>query len=178
VLDLGAGAGRHALELQTSGLEVTALDVSREAVDVMSKRGVRDARCGDLDTIEHEKFDTILLLMHGIGLVGTLRGLENFLLQVRRLLNPGGRIVCDSADLTIVLPALADPAPRAGPFASRYPGEVEFRLTYDGIEGQPYPWLFVDPRTLERFANDSGFEFSIACRGARGAFVAVLETEE
>ena len=78
VLDLGAGAGRHALELQGRGHEVTAIDVSREAVEVMRERGVRDARCGDLDAVDGERFDTILLLMHGIGLVGTLTGWRTF----------------------------------------------------------------------------------------------------
>ena len=99
VLDLGAGAGRHALELQARGHAVTAVDVSCDAVAVMRERGVRDARCGDLDTVDGELFDTILLLMHGIGLVGTLPGLSDFLGRTHDVLGADGRIVCDSADL-------------------------------------------------------------------------------
>ena len=66
--------------------------------------------------------------------------------------------------------------PECGP--ARYPGEVEFRLSYGALEGQPYPWLFVDPRTLERIARSSGFEFTIGARGGRGAYVAVLSRGE
>lgn len=174
VLDLGAGAGRHALELQVRGHEVTAVDVSRDAVTVMRERGVRDARCGDLDAVRGELFDTILLLMHGIGLVGTLPGLANFLERARDFLKADGRIVCDSADLTAILPSLPDDneQPDVGP--AGYPGEVVFRLTYGELDGRPYPWLFVDPRTLERFATSSGFEFAMGARGRQGAFVAVL----
>jgi SAM-dependent methyltransferase len=174
VLDVGAGAGRHALELQSRGLDVTAIDICPDAVDVMLDRGVRDARCGDLDTVEGERFDTILLLMHGIGLVGTLPGLATFLERVRGLVADEGQIVCDSADLTVIVPSLFDSgdAPDQGP--APYPGEVEFRLTYGSLEGQPYPWLFVDPRTLERFAKASGFDFAIGARGRQGAFVAIL----
>ena len=51
---------------------------------------------------------------------------------------------------------------------------MEFRLTYGTLDGQPYPWLFVDPRTLEQFGGASGFDFAIGARGGRGAFVAVL----
>ncbi len=175
VLDLGAGAGRHALELQARGLDVTALDVSHDAVAVMRDRGVRDARCGDLGALDGATYDTILLLMHGIGLVGTLIGLAAFLKRAREIINSNGRIVCDSADLTVILPSLTDSMRQGRSQAESYPGEVEFRLTYGTIEGQPYPWLFVDPVTLERYAMASGFRFSAACRGARGAFVAVLE---
>lgn len=177
VLDLGAGAGRHALELQARGLEVTALDVNRDAVDVMLKRGVRDARCGDLDAMAGEIFDTILLLMHGIGLTGTLDGLAAFLELAKDNLNRPGRIVCDSADLSVVLPSLADTTDRFDIRPKPYPGEVKFRLTYGSLEGRSYPWLFVDPLTLERCARAAGYRPSIACRGARGAYLAVLAHE-
>jgi SAM-dependent methyltransferase len=174
VLDLGAGAGRHALELQARGLDVTAIDVCPDAVAVMRDRGVRDARCGDLDTIEGERFDTILLLMHGIGLVGTLSGLAAFLEQAQEIIADDGQIVCDSADLTIIVPSLYESGGSPIPGTERYPGEVEFRLTYGQLEGQPYPWLFVDPRTLGRFAKAAGFDFTIGARGSQGAFVAIL----
>lgn len=174
VLDVGAGAGRHALELQTRGVEVTALDVCPDAVTVMQGRGVRDARCGDLTAAAGERFDTILLLMHGIGLTGTLEGLAAFLDESKGVMSRDGQIICDSADLTVVLPRLLGEE-RSAFRARPYPGEVEFRLTYGAIEGQPYPWLFVDPRTLERAAVKAGFDFAVAARGARGAFAAVLK---
>jgi len=177
VLDLGAGAGRHALELQARGFDVTALDISHDAVAVMRQRGVRDARCGNLGGLEEESFDTILLLMHGIGIVGTLDGLAAFLAEAKNVMSLEGRIVCDSADLTMVLPSLADSTGRADSHSTHYPGEVEFRLTYGSLEGQPYPWLFVDPLTLKRYARAVGYRSTVACLGARGTFVAVLEQE-
>ncbi len=174
VLDLGAGAGRHTLDLQERGLDVTAIDVCPDAVAVMRERGVRDARCGDLDSVKGERFDTILLLMHGIGLVGTLAGLATFLERIKETIADEGQIVCDSADLTMIVPSLFDSDDSPDHKPAPYPGEVEFRLTYGKLEGQPYPWLFVDPRTLERFAKSSGFEFAIGARGREGAFVAIL----
>lgn len=174
VLDLGAGAGRHALELQERGHEVTAVDVSPEAVEVMRRRGVRDARCGDLTAVANECFDTLLLMMHGIGLAGTLDGLTVFLEAARQVLRADGQILCDSADLALVLPPPDHPPDRSAAGVPRYSGEVEFRLSYGDLEGRPYPWLFVDPRTLEAFAAAGGFDFELGAMGGRGAYLARL----
>lgn len=174
VLDLGAGAGRHALELQQSGHEVVAVDPLPEAVEIMNHRGVRDARQGDLNAVAGESFDTVLMLMHGLGVVGDLHGLGRLLEDLPRVLKPGGRLVCDSADLAAVLgeesPDLLDDL--LSP--DLYLGEVEFSLRFGSLEGPRYPWLFVDPDTLEIIANAAGFEVGIETKGERGAYLAVL----
>lgn len=174
ILDLGAGAGRHALELQRRGFAVTAVDVSPEAVEVMRDRGVRDARCGDLEGLAHERFDTILLLMHGVGLVGTLEGLAHFLDRALRLLGDEGQIVFDSADLGQVMPERYEEALRDWRAGGLYPGEVEYRLSYRDFEGQPYPWLFVDPVTLAERAQAVGLRTEVVARGSRGSYLARL----
>lgn len=171
-LDLGAGAGRHALELQQRGLEVTAVDVTSEAVEVMRARGVADARCGDLDAVAGDSYDTIVLLMHGIGLVGTLEGLERFFDQARRHLEDEGQIIFDSADLGIVMPELFQEGLDEWRAGGLYPGEVEYRLSYERLEGEPYPWLFVDPVTLVDRADEAGLRVEVVTRGDRGSFLA------
>jgi len=44
-------------------------------------------------------FDTILLLMNGTGIGGTLNGLEQLLRQLRNMLCTGGQILIDSSDI-------------------------------------------------------------------------------
>lgn len=171
-LDLGAGAGRHALELQRRGFDVTAIDVAPEAVEIMRERGVTDARCGDFAAVNGERFDTIVLLMHGIGLVGTLEGLTSFFDQARNHLDNHGRIIFDSADLGIVMPEQFEEGLAEWRSGGLYPGEVEYRLTYEAFEGEPYPWLFVDPITLADRARIAGLRSQIVDRGGRGTFLA------
>ena len=71
VLDVGAGAGCHTLVLQERGVKVTAIDISPLSVEAMRRRGVIDAREQDFFTLEG-RYDTILMLMNGIGIVGTM----------------------------------------------------------------------------------------------------------
>ena len=174
VLDAGAGAGRHALELQRAGFEVVAVDIAPGAVAVMRDRGVEDARVGDVLHLTGERFDTVLMLMHGLGVVGTLANLAVFMRRLHDLLAPGGQLLADSADLAVAVrkPAIEE---RAG---GGYLGEVHFQVTYGSLTGRPYPWLFVDPLTLARVAAAGGFACEIFARGDRGSYLARLERSD
>jgi len=52
ILDIGAGAGSHALVLQQMGLDITALDISPKAVAVMESRGVNKILCQDFFALD------------------------------------------------------------------------------------------------------------------------------
>ena len=164
VLDVGAGAGCHSLVLQARGLSVTALDVSPEAVEVMRRGGVHDVRCGDVFAFAGERFDTVLILMNGIGLVGTLDGLDRFLRDVSRLVADGGQILLDSFDPG---PPDAEP-PRA------YAGEMRFQLEYRGVCGAYYDFVFLDFETLRRHAEAAGWRCESIWREDEGHYLARL----
>jgi SAM-dependent methyltransferase len=177
VLDVGAGAGSHSLALQDRGLSVVALDLAEEAVEVMRRRGVHDAHRGDIFTWNGEEFDTLLLLMNGVGVVGTLEGLDRFLQVAQRLLVPGGQILLDSYDMRDVEPARegAGLPAHAGP---RYVGEMRFQLEYGGRSGPFYPWLFVDLPTLAARAEEAGFLCEGVWHEEEGHYLARLTRTE
>lgn len=167
VLDVGGGAGVHALVLQARGHRVTAIDVVPEAVEVMEERGVEDARRADVFEFEGGPYDTILMLLNGIGMAGTLSGLDRFLATAPALLAPGGRLLADSADLR----------PRVGGDRredGRYVGEVHLQLEYRGERGSPYPQLYVDPETLSARAVAHGWRAEVLARGEAGEYLARL----
>ena len=93
ILDVGAGAGCHALVLQEKGLEVVALEQSEPAVEVLLKRGVHKVSHGNIFEFNEGRFDTILLLMNGAGIAGTISGLNSLLVHLRTLLAKGGPCV-------------------------------------------------------------------------------------
>ena len=181
VLDVGAGAGRHALALQQRGLEVRAVDVSPICVDLMRARGVHDARVADVwslagaDTSAAQRdaggdaFDTILFGMQSIGIVGTVDGLEAMLTALARspgLLAPGGQILLDSsAPVGPGFTRRIEFAAPAGPDANEaVAGESVVRFAYRGWRGDPFEWLYVGSDALRRVAADCGFDAEIRVR--------------
>lgn len=170
VLDVGAGAGCISLFLQELNFEVTAIEISPEGVEVMQKLGVKDARVGDFFDLKGEQWDTILLMMNGIGFVGNLKELDRFLEHCKLLLKPGGQILFDSSDL-----ALADlgGTDYTGEESS-YEGEVWYQLEYKGIRGTPYYWLYVDQLTLQAHAEAAGYEFILLEEAEDGYYLGRL----
>ncbi|MGE0628262.1 MAG: class I SAM-dependent methyltransferase [Hyphomicrobiaceae bacterium] len=158
VLDVGAGAGVHSLELQRRGIDVTAIDIASECVVIMRERGVRKAEVADLYAFDGGPFDMILCLCNGLDKVGRLADLPRFLGRMRELLAPGGQLITDSFDLRIGADAarLADMARKEA--AGRYFGEVDLQFEYKGHSGAPFSVLHIDYETLARIAKRDGWQ--------------------
>ena len=173
VLDVGCGAGSHALFLQEKGFQVTAIDQSGGAVTVCRERGVKSViNCSILD-YDKDKFDTILLLMNGIGLAGTLANLESFLKHIAALLNPNGQILLDSSDI-IYMFEQDDDGGYWIPDDGKYYGEVTFTMEYKGQKGRPFPWLYVDYNTLQRTCLANNLDCELILMGEHYDYLAKL----
>lgn len=174
ILDVGAGSGRHSLILQEDGKSVKAIDISPLSVEVMKKRGVKDAECLNLydKSALNEKFDTILLLMNGSGIIGKISNIPNFLNRIKELLNPGGMILMDSSDL-IYLYENEDGSVDID-LNSNYYGEVDYQMEYRGKKGTKFDWLYIDFYTLSMYAEMSGFSTDILEKGEHYDYLAKL----
>ena len=169
VLDGGAGVGSLALILQEDGFPVTALEVIPEGVEIMKARGVEDAREGRLEALPQEgAFDTILLLMNGSALAGTLDGFPAFLRSLKGLLSPGGQILMDSTDL--LQGELWGWEEEGG----GYPGDLQYQMEFQGGRGAPFPQLFLDPGTLRKIAEKEGWSVEVVWEGEGGEYLASL----
>jgi 2-polyprenyl-3-methyl-5-hydroxy-6-metoxy-1,4-benzoquinol methylase len=157
VLDVGAGAGLHALELQRRGLRVTAIDIASECIAIMRERGVRDAQLADLYAFNGGPFDTIVCLCNGLDKVGRLADLPKFLDRMRCLLAPGGQLLADSFDLRIGADDARLAELSAKEAAGRYFGEIDLHFEYKGRRGAPFSTLQVDYQTLERVCASKGW---------------------
>ncbi len=174
VLDIGAGTGLHTLVLQERGLPVKAIDIDRNAVDVMKRRGVHNALCTDVFQYQDSAFDTILLLGHGIGMVETLAGLDRFLSIIRSLVTSRGQVLLDSLDVRTT----SDPRHLAYQankrLAGRYIGETRLQFEYRGFEGPWCGWLHVDAETLNEYADRTGWKCTVLEQMENGEYLARL----
>ena len=162
ILDVGAGAGCHSLALQDMGKHVTAIDISPLAVATMRERGVNDVREQDFFTLDGS-YDTILMLMNGIGIVGSLSRMPAFFMQVDRLLAPGGQLLCDSSDICYIFEDENGFIDLTG--VEGYYGELTYQMQYKNVKGEPFPWIFIDPETLREQAQVHGFDCEVVSCG-------------
>lgn len=166
-LDIGAGAGSHALYLQQKKIRVSALDISAGAVAVMKDRGVEDAFAGDIFNLEGRKYDTLLLLMNGIGLVQSIDGLHRFLRHARTLLNEDGQLLFDSSDVHY----LYEDGQALPP---HYYGEVRCRYEYRRQLSEWFSWLYVDRNTLSQVASEEGWHAELITEDESGQYLVRL----
>lgn len=205
VLDVGAGAGRHALALEARGHPVVAIDVSPICVELMRERGVRDPRRLDVwDLVAGagaggERFDTILFGMQSIGIVGTVAGLDEMLRGLHALLEPGGQILLDSSapvgsDFEALFTFEAEtrseqvgdeaPAVSMAPASDQVPGdrlagEAEVAFAYRNWRGRFFPWLYLGASALAFAAARRDFRCEVIARATDSPeYLAVLEPGE
>ena len=174
ILDCGAGSGCHALALQDMGKEVQAIDISPLSVEVMQLRGVKQAYCVNLfDENYLQKFDTILMLMNGSGIIGKLENMRAFFSKMKQHLNPGGCIYMDSSDLRYLF------EDEDGSFlmdlAADYYGEIDYRMQYKQVKGDVFDWLYVDFQTLAYYATENGFKAELVKEGEHYDYLACLK---
>ena len=172
ILDVGAGSGCHSLVLKDMGKAPVAIDISPLSVEVMRARGL-DARCIDFfNTDFTAKFDTILMLMNGSGIIGKLENMGAFFSKMKQLLNPGGCIYMDSSDLRYLF------EDEDGSFlvdlAGGYYGEIDFQMQYKQVKGEPFDWLYVDFQTLSYYATENGFQAELIKEGEHYDYLACL----
>ncbi|MFC4480084.1 class I SAM-dependent methyltransferase [Flavobacterium chungangensis] len=160
ILDVGCGAGSHALSLQNErSLDVTAIDISEKAIETCRLRGIKNAKVENILDFDGEKFDTILLLMNGTGIFGQLKNCNSYLTKLKSLLNPGGQILIDSSDIIYMFDEDEDGG-KWIPSENGYYGELVFNISYKGEKEEPFNWLYLDYNTLQNaaIANDLNCE--------------------
>ena len=169
ILDVGAGAGCHSLVLQERGMDVTAIDISPLSVETMKEREVKKVIEQDFFTLEGQ-YDTILMLMNGIGIVGTLERMLEFFRQLDKILAPEGQLLCDSSDISYVFEdeeGLIDI-----PNEMDYYGEHSFRMQYKDTIGEPFDWLYIDEDTLKEKARRYGYTAEVMAEGEHYDYLA------
>lgn len=166
-LDIGAGVGSISLILQAYGLDITALEVSAVCSNIMQQRGVQKVVRDDFFTFQPARpYDTLLLMMNGLGICGTLSNLPAMLVRFEELLAPGGQVLFDSSDVSYIdQPSVP---------ATRYMGEMDYRYEYQGQRGGWFTWLYIDSDRLKAELTPYNFNLQIVMEDANGQYLGRL----
>ncbi|MGE8341120.1 MAG: class I SAM-dependent methyltransferase [Flavobacterium sp.] len=174
ILDVGCGAGSHALSLQNErSLDVTAIDISEKAIETCRLRGIKNAKVENILDFNGEKFDTILLLMNGTGIFGQLKNCNSYLTKLKSLLNPGGQILIDSSDIIYMFDEDEDGG-KWIPSENDYYGELVFNISYKGEKEEPFDWLYLDYNTLQNAAIANDLNCELVLEGEHYDYLARL----
>ncbi|WP_017498844.1 bifunctional 2-polyprenyl-6-hydroxyphenol methylase/3-demethylubiquinol 3-O-methyltransferase UbiG [Flavobacterium sp. WG21] len=173
-LDVGCGAGSHSLSLQNDrNLELVSIDISKNAIETCNLRGVKNAIVKNILDFEEGKFDTIILLMNGVGIFGKLENCNKYLSKLKSLLNPGGQILLDSSDIIYMFDEDEDGG-KWIPSDNDYYGELVFNISYKGEKEEPFDWLYLDYNTLQNAAAANGLKCELILEGDHYDYLAKL----
>jgi len=177
VLDIGCGAGRHAIYLQKQGLDATGIDSSPLAVYVSQRRGLKKAQLRSITQVNSTlgNFDTILLLGNNFGLMANPTRAKWLLRRFDRITACDGRIIAASSD-----PYVTDDDDHLAYFTENrkkgsLPGQVRIRYRYKRYKDDWFDYLFVSKREMEKIIDGTGWQIDHYIDSDDARYIAVLE---
>ena len=179
VLDLGCGAGRHALYLQAQGLEVLGIDVSPLAIQVCQARGLREARVLSITQLSRRlgRFDTLLMLGNNFALVGNPKRARWLLRRFYHMTSPDSRIIAETRDpYQTNLPEHLD-YHRRNREQGKMSGAARIRVRYKRFVSPWIDFLMLSKEELQTLLASTGWHVREFLDGPQGIYVAIIEKE-
>lgn len=177
VLDIGCGAGRHALYLQERGLDVLGTDISRLAVRVSRARGLRRGRVVSAARIPVSwgPFDTVLMLGNNFGLMESRKRAKVRLRRLYRMTTARGRILAGERDPYAGAPEEHRHYHRWNRRRGRMGGQIRLRLRYRAYATPWSDYLFLSRTELREIIQGTGWRVVRFLPPHGSLYIAVLE---
>lgn len=166
ILDIGCGAGSHSIYLKNKGKSIEALDISSYICEVIQKEDITTHCVDILNFGPDKKYDTLLLLMNGLGIAGRNHLLPHFLKKLKSLLTPDGQILIESCSTNYLFDDPQD--------AEDFSGEILYQMEYEGIKGEPFHWLYLPYEKLKVVALENGLKSELLLEHDGSTYLAKL----
>ena len=162
-LDIGCGAGKHAIYLQEQGLDVIAVDSSRKCVEVAKAQGVRNSRVHaieDIHTLKNQSFETVLLLGANLGLLGSRSKAKRTLKSLYQATTPAAKIIGTTVDYTTTTEKAHKLYQKKNLERKRLAGTVRMRIRWKDMVGEWFDYLLLTESDLRSVLQGTGWEIS------------------
>lgn len=173
VLDIGVGAGRVALHLQSKGFEVVGIDISENMLKICRDRGVKNLRrmsACDL-RFKRNSFDTAIAFCNNFGLCGNMWSVMKMLERLHDIVRDGGVFLASSINpirTTNMAHLRYHDINRA---RGRPPGQATLRDMYRGMKGQWWDLLMVTRPELKGLCDRTGWTIDRTYKGVMDVHV-------
>jgi SAM-dependent methyltransferase len=177
VLDIGCGAGRHALYLQEKGLDVVGIDNSPLAIEVCKKRGLKHTEVISINQVSSRLgiFDTVLMLGNNFGLFGSYQGAKRLLKKISRITTKKARIITTSNDVYKTDNPVHLEYHERNRKRGRMAGQLRLRVRYLQYASPWFYYLIVSPEEMEDILDGTGWRLSRIIDSVGAYYVAVIE---
>jgi SAM-dependent methyltransferase len=162
VLDIGCGAGRHSLYLQSKGLDVLGVDISPLAIKVSKLRGLKRAHVVSITQLSfrEKSFDTILMMGNNFGLLGNSKRAKWLLSRFYKMTSDNGIMIAQALDPY----KTNDPAHKDyhefNRKRGRPGGQLRLRVRYRNYKTPWFDYLFVSQEEMNSILEGSGWKTS------------------
>lgn len=160
VLDVGCGAGRMSLYLQSKGFEVTGIDISPLAVEICRLRGVKKARLMPIEKVNFKPnaFDTIIMMGNNFGLFANFNKARRLLKRFHKMTSKNALIVADTNDpYKTDNPAHLDYHKRNRE-KGKMGGQVKIRIRHKQYRGRWFEYLLASKQEIKEILKGTGWE--------------------
>jgi cyclopropane fatty-acyl-phospholipid synthase-like methyltransferase len=177
VLDVGCGAGRVSLYLQSRGFRVTAIDNSPLAVRTCTKRGVKRARVlalEDIGRLRGRRFDTVVMFGNNFGPCGNPTKAKRLLKQLHGMTSDSAMLIAETIDPYRTTNPLHRQYLQRNRQQGRMPGQIRIRIRFQRVAGAWFDYLLVSLNEMKDILNGSGWTVTRWFNDSDPAYVAVI----
>ena len=175
ILDVGAGAGRIAIDLQRRGYDVTGLDISPGAIAVARHRGLEQTFLGTVDEHRGTAYDTFLFLGNNLGLLEGRERAPQLLAALAAIARPGAQIIAHGTDPYGTTDPVHVGYHRRNRERGRLGGQLRLRLRYREIATGWFDYLVCSVEELRTLVAGTPWRLADVDDADHPYYLAILE---
>ncbi len=180
VLDIGSGAGRHAIYLQNEkGLDVLGIDNSPMAQKVARERGLKKTKPLPITQVNSKlgQFDTIMMLGNNFGLFSNVKRAKWLLKRFHGMTSEDARIITESMQVHETDNPDHLWYQEYNRKRGRMSGQVRIRVRYKKFTNPWFDYLIVSKDEMEMILEGTGWKVSQYLDNEH-QYIAIIEKEE